>query len=266
MTRPALERLIDYAGLFPPAQLPLGEAVEEYEQARASATSWMLGRFIVPAARLDALREIRTGAEPRELSVIAAPGAFDAVAGVRREGWATIGSIEVPLGDASIADCARQLRKAGLADVPVYVELARGRLEMDELALRGLRAKVRCGGVDPAAYPSVGELAAFIVAAVTARVAFKATAGLHHPVRHFNREAGVTMHGFLNVLLASAAAGRVERAGVERILAEEDPAALVLRDEAELARARRERLISYGSCSFEEPVADLRALHILPAI
>jgi hypothetical protein len=262
--RAGLERLIDYAGLFPPAQLPIEAAVSGYEQARASGASWMLGRFIVRAGDLEPLRATLAG-KHRELSVIAAPEAFAAAAAARGEGWAAVGALEVPLGDATIDACARALEQHGLADLPVFVELRQGDIAMEELARHGLGAKLRCGGVDTSAYPSVEWVATFIDMAVRRGVPFKATAGLHHPVRHFNAEAGVTMHGFLNVLIASARAGAVDRAALENIIAEEDPSKLSLEDEPSLARARHERFLSYGSCSFDEPVDDLRALGLLPA-
>lgn len=261
--RAALERLIDYAGLFPPANLPIDAALTEYELASEGDASWMLSRFIVKAADLDALRDCLAGRRV-ELTVIAPPAMFETVARARRYGWATITSLEVPLGDAAIDQCVRAAQNAQLDDLPTYVELARGRLAMGELLGHGLFAKLRCGGVEPAAYPSVEEVAAFIEAAVEADVPFKATAGLHHPVRHFNEGAGVMMHGFLNILIAAANARDADRTTLESIVAQEDPAALAIADEALMRRART-RFVSYGSCSFAEPVADLRALGVLPA-
>jgi hypothetical protein len=125
----------------------------------------------------------------------------------------------------------------------------------------GAGAKIRCGGET---VPSVEEVAAFIVACHDAGVPFKATAGLHHPIRSGDR------HGFLNLL---AAAVFVD-GDVEAIVAEEDPAAFALNadrfevhgrraDAAAIAAARAERFIAYGSCSFDEPVEDLTALGIL---
>jgi hypothetical protein len=262
--RAALERLIDYAGLFPPANLPIVAALTEYEQASAGAASWMLSRFIAKAADLHELRD-RLGGRRITLTVVAAPAMFDVVARVRHDNWATIASLEVPVGDPiEIEATINAARRARLDDLPTYIELARGRLAMDDLAERGLWAKLRCGGVEPDAYPSVEEVAAFVAAAVDAGVPFKATAGLHHPVRHFNEGAGVMMHGFLNILIAAAMADKVDRRGLEAIIAQQDPTALSLGDEALMRRARA-RFISYGSCSFDEPVADLRALGVLPS-
>ena len=147
----------------------------------------------------------------------------------------------------------------GLAD-EVYVELAPDELdELPSLAAFGLRAKVRCGG---AAVPSVEELAGFVRACREHGVVFKATAGLHHAL-----PAGGE-HGLLN-LLAAAVFGDEEEA-----LAETDRDALRLdadtfrwrgraADAAEIARVRRELFASVGSCSFAEPVGELRALGVL---
>ncbi len=262
--RAALERLIDYAGLFPPAILPMDRALTEYAEAQEGAASWMLSRFIVKAADLDTLRARVAGRKRIELSVIATPELFEIVARARRDDWAAIASLEVPLDDEAIDTCARVVRATHLDDLPTYVELRRDRLAMDELARYGLGAKLRCGGTQASAFPSVQEVAAFIAAATAAGVPFKATAGLHHPVRHFNEGEGVMMHGFLNILIAAARATEIDRKSLEAILAQEDPAALALTDEA-LMRRGRARFVAYGSCSFEEPVADLRALGLLPA-
>jgi hypothetical protein len=122
-------------------------------------------------------------------------------------------------------------------------------------------AKIRCGGTT---LPSVEEVAAFVAACRDAGVPFKATAGLHHPIRSGDR------HGFLNLLAAAVFAD----GDLEAILAEEDPDAFTLdergfgvhdhrADADTIAGARAERFIAYGSCSFDEPVEDLIALHLL---
>ena len=146
---------------------------------------------------------------------------------------------------------------------------------MNSLARAELGGKLRCGGVTAEAFPSVDEVADFIVAARDANVAFKATAGLHHPVRHRDPASGFTMHGFLNLLAAAALAPRVDSQTLQRIVAEEDPNAFAFDDAsfswrneridiAELTRTRRDAFVAYGSCSFSEPVDDLSALGLLP--
>jgi hypothetical protein len=267
----ALHWLIDYAGLFPPAQLPMEGAVAEYDDlCCGSDDNWMLGRFIVPVRRLAELREAVVGRLPMAISVIASVDDIELVARDWWNVWGQIETLEIPLGTHSLEELQTAIERCGLGqlvnempydNLPTYVE---GTRDFASLARYGLGAKLRCGGVEPSAFPSVEEISAFIAAAVDAGVPFKATAGLHHPVRHFNEEAGVMMHGFLNILIGAAMADKVDRAGLEAIIAEQDPAALPLRDET-LMRCARERFVSYGSCSFDEPVADLRALGVLPS-
>ncbi len=143
-------------------------------------------------------------------------------------------------------------------------------------------AKIRCGGITADAIPPASRVAAFLVACAVAEVPFKATAGLHHP---FRAEQNLTyephppravMHGFVNVFLASALihCRAIDQAEAEALLAETDPAAFAFRESDigwrghalsldELALARDTFALSFGSCSFEEPIADLRALRLL---
>lgn len=72
-TRALLSEIVDYAGLFPPAQLPLEPALRNHVSYLAHADAWMLGRFVCPtsmfaeAARLvgrsnDAAKPVRVAA------------------------------------------------------------------------------------------------------------------------------------------------------------------------------------------------------------
>lgn len=282
----ALRGLVDYAGLFPPAQLDLQRATDEYRTARAGSHAWMLGRFIVPLAVLSGHAE---GLNDAPLSVIVEGDRGDAVAELRKEG-AQIELLEVPLSrdfnsvDAMI-DAVKKLRQTfdanGIADITTYVELPRDEC-WDSLLARalpafsdlGFRAKLRCGGVTTAAFPSVDEVAAFVSATSVAGIPFKATAGLHHPVRHIDSATGFPMHGFLNLLAAAALAPSVDLPTLRDVIAEEDALAFSLTDaglrwrehtadQQTLAAARRHRFVSYGSCSFSEPVEDLIAMGIL---
>ena len=215
-------RLIDHAPTFPPAQLPVAEAIEEDRRARASEESWVLARLAWPASKLADL-----GDEDRELTLIAdAPVAEDArVAAVE-----TRGLPQEPLG-------ARE----------VYVEGA----DLDEIAAKSFRAKVRCGGEH---VPSIDELAGFIRGCKERNLPFKATAGLHHAVCQNGA------HGFLNVLAATVFD--------EDALAEEDAEAFRVTDTEFLWRNRsappsRGLFVGFGSCSFFEPVDELKALGLL---
>ncbi|MBV9233156.1 MAG: hypothetical protein JO030_03870 [Candidatus Eremiobacteraeota bacterium] len=276
--RVALSRLIDYAGLFPPAQLPMRDARAEYAQARNGPLQWMLGRFIL---RASSLPDWDDGATP--LSLILDDPAIGAGA-LRRTG-ARVEVLELPAPtppyNSTLSQLRRRLSQEGLSQLPAYVEVARAQSPGEVHALlrmladAGIGAKLRCGGVTPDAFPSVDEVADFLIAANEASVAFKATAGLHHPVRRRDRTTGFMMHGFLNLLVAGALAGCVERETLREVLAEEEPAAFSFDESSlrwrhraisisELESLRRNRFISYGSCSFAEPVQDLTALGILP--
>ena len=142
----------------------------------------------------------------------------------------------------------------------------------------GAGAKLRCGGAQAQAFPSVRQVAGFVASCRDAGVRFKATAGLHHAIRHVQAGTGFHTHGFLNLLAAAvlAHARGLDAQALAAVLGEEDPAAFEVGADAiafrgeragpeEVARARSELFVGYGSCSFAEPVEDLRALGILPS-
>ncbi|HET6275556.1 MAG TPA: hypothetical protein VFE16_06440 [Candidatus Cybelea sp.] len=273
--RAAFGSLIDYAGLFPPAALSLAEAETEYAEARRGSHAWMLGRFIIPASTLAALPEIFDA--PFSAIVEADLASLEQVIELRERG-VRIEALEIPLRESFAS-----LQEYSLA-LPAFVEISRthgwGRRlpqALEELARLGLAAKLRCGGVTADAFPSVDEVGEFIAAAATARIPFKATAGLHHPVRRLDETSGFTMHGFLNILAAAALAPRLPRKTLLSVIAEEDPQAFVFDEDsfawrservvtAELEGTRRNAFVSYGSCSFAEPVDDLTALGLLPLV
>ncbi|HLY02648.1 MAG TPA: hypothetical protein VKR56_09130 [Candidatus Cybelea sp.] len=283
----AFSKLIDYAGLFPPAALSLDRAQAEYQEARRGPDAWMLGRFIIPAKLLTESAAKLAG----PFSVIV-DGSREALArlGASYESGTQIEVLEVPLeprlSGNEVPGAIERLREAatgaGFADLPIFAETPRSdqpsdvRSWMACLAAHKLGAKLRCGGVTADAFPTIDEVAEFIAAAIAANVPFKATAGLHHPVRHYNAQSGFTMHGFLNLLAAAAFASRVDLETLRRIVAEEDAGAFRFDanafawreqqiDATELAASRTTRFVAYGSCSFAEPIEDLTALGILSA-
>lgn len=283
--RAAFSALIDYAGLFPPAGLNMADAVAEYAAARGGAHAWMLGRFIVPSSRLRELLDALPAAEPAfPLSVICDRG-FSAplLAGIRaKETRVRIEALEIPAEPQSIDARADALCAARLGDLPAYVEWPRGEAWMQDLdsVMRqlhdsGLGAKLRCGGVTQEHFPQAEDIAAFIASAAASNVPYKATAGLHHPIRHFNAESGLLMHGFMNVLFASVLACQgASKEELTAYLLREDAASVRFDDDcfqwgdrrvdcAAIQSARLQAFVSYGSCSFDEPVEDLQALGVL---
>jgi len=279
-------------------------ALSEYATGIARPPAWMLGRFIVPASRVGELSAVHGGDATLALSVILdapndALGWFEATrlrlaatqAALGADARLRLAALEVPLPalrtlrdtyDGAIGQYAALASATGVRDVPAYLEPfrdARWRdalpATMTVLGRHRLGAKVRCGGATAEAFPTPEELAAFIRAAVAAGVPFKATAGLHHPVRRRDPETGFPMHGFLNIIAASLAA-REDDPGmaIEAALGEEDARAFRFDaesfawrdrhyDAAAIAAMRAAAFVGYGSCSIDEPVADLTAMGLL---
>jgi hypothetical protein len=298
VVRAAFAQLIDYAGLFPPAKMDMAPSLAEYNAARRGAFAWMLGRFIVPASRIAELLATPADGYPVALSVIVDAGndprtwlggvqsALAYLAELQSsEARVRVEALEIALPqlatqretyDATIGQFAAARRQAGLDEVPAFLELPRDARWRGELggalfaiARHRLGAKLRCGGLVPEAFPSAEEVAAFITAAVgEQRVPMKATAGLHHPIRHLDEAIGVMMHGFLNVMAAAAfARAGADTAEVQRIVESQDPKQLAPGAKGlsaeELRETREQSFIAYGSCSFSEPIEDLQELGIL---
>jgi hypothetical protein len=236
-TSALLAGLIDHAPTFPPARLPTEEALAEDRRARASAESWLLGRLVWPSSRLAELSSY--DAVPLSLVLDGPVPVATRVEAVETR-WP-----ELPAFDGEV-----------FVELPLDDELEQN---VERLKAAGAFAKVRCGGERT---PTSAELARFVRICSDAGLPFKASAGLHHAVR--SGEA----HGFLNLLAAALDPERAEDA-----LDEEDPAAFTVGADGfawtggeagttALARMRRERFRSFGSCSFDEPVDELRALAI----
>jgi hypothetical protein len=284
-----LDSIIDYAGLFPPAQLGMGAAVARYAAHRRSAEGWMLARFVVPATRLGefgaAAAELVSEPAPAGPWRLAALLGADVAADAARVTAFNTAHLQRALVDtvelkAGTVEEIERVSGAVPRDLTAFVELPLtadlGSL-LRTLRACGARAKVRTGGVVPGAIPATADLAAFLVACAAARVPFKATAGLHHAVRgrrsltYAADAPHGTMHGFLNVFAAATLAwDGADAAEVEAVLCEQRTDAFRWRDDGlavgdrlleaeELARARAEFAMSFGSCSFDEPVADLQA-------
>ncbi len=291
--RTLLSGAIDYAGLFPPAGLPMSEAVINYATYRSSNYNWMLGRFIVMAARLDEFYENasefipKDGANPWRVSVVAGEDIVETMHLIKnfnaRNGPGVVcDTVEVKATSQGKIDNTIVSLPTG---VTAYFEL-----EPDEslpdlvatLALKGQRAKIRTGGVTPDAFPTSQQIIRFVRTCLAANVPFKATAGLHHPIRCFKpltyKKDSVkgTMHGFLNLFMMTGFAREGYKISVLEDLMEDefgevfhfDEHAATWRDNFSLNThhiqiLRKLGVQSFGSCSFDEPVADLQKLGIL---
>lgn len=306
-----LKDVIDYAGLFPPARLPLADAFTNYLRYQQGSDAWMLSRFVIRAEQLPDLTALCHRTEVASgigLSVLVG-GQDEQPHSVLRKAVASIQSAEADTAGALRGDmietslALRTDSYAGdvvgafgdvLADVnrstdPVFFEApwtsdTTSRLRDIAVAVQSANndganfgLKIRAGGLSAELFPSPSDTARFIRTCLEYEIPFKATAGLHHPIRHYRPEMDVMMHGFLNVM-AAAILGKVHDLGEDelRLIIEDTSAESFQISEDGLAwkhlaatshqvDAARSFFISFGSCSFDEPRDDLRELGWLPA-
>jgi hypothetical protein len=286
--------LVDYAGLFPPAQLDMSTCVANYAGYRRGSAAALLGRFVLPAARVEefitaarfhvAERALGLHAldQPWELSLLVAqPTELQAARASLQAAFGlavVVASVELPPLDALAIE---PLVAALPRDLEAYVEVPLGPDQDERLALvaqSGAYAKVRTGGVSVDAFPRATDLAAFLGACAARRLPFKATAGLHHacrgayPLTYERGSASAPMYGFLNLFVATAEAqAGADLTTLEAVLLDPRPQARVSAagvmlangrqlSAAELRLVRSGGLRSFGSCSFNEPVGELCAL------
>jgi len=300
--------LIDYAGLFPPAKLPMAPAVEEYNRCKVGEHEFMLGRFICPVSRLGEfstaaaalmpgtyatsgysrpaditegwrVSAIMDGELPKDLDAI---DAFNAKHATQEHGLCAVDMVELKVTDVNAIDEVLDELPEDLFPFFEFPVTTDCRGFVAALAGNSAAAKIRTGGIVGNAFPTVGEVAAFLHACAAAQVPFKATAGLHHPVRaHYpltyeKDSPTCMMYGFLNLFMAAAVC-KVKRPDPEvtrAILEDDEWRHFKFSDQVlgwkehlltvtELAVARESFALSFGSCSFEDPVAGLKKMGVL---
>lgn len=290
-----LSASVDYAGLFPPAKLGMWEAMVNYTQDQKTPYSWLLGRFVLPASRLTELAALlpkfslaESQIMERSLSAIVSGNLQLEIEQVR---WRSmrlhndniaIKALEFPpLPPTEINRLLPHLPTG----VDAFFEIPlNGDLETYLAALQGTGAfaKVRTGGITTNAFPSPTQLGQFIFACAKAHVPFKATAGLHHPLPGSYRvtyepdSPFTVMHGFLNVAISAALVywQKVTLEEVLKVLQEPVIDSFQFRMDgiswsdrhlslAEIEAARQNFFLSFGSCSFREPIDDLKDLRLL---
>ncbi|GAA5072878.1 hypothetical protein HNP84_009310 [Thermocatellispora tengchongensis] len=275
MTTALLADLVDDAGLFPPTSLPMRDALARHLADADAGSPVLTHRFLCPTSRLDDLRRHLPDRPLRLGLIVDGPGEPDltGLPGV------TVDTVEVRLPSGPVPPQRNHpdapAEPEGLASAsarrlaPWLPEGARLFVEVTPDALPmwtepGVGLKVRCGGLEPKAFPSAHLLGHFIRYCARHGVPFKATAGLHHAVRHPDPSFGVYRHGFLNLLLATCAA--VEDRDPVPVLELGDPAQLVrLARAVSPPEARRARalFVCYGSCNTAAPLDDLAELGLI---
>jgi hypothetical protein len=284
--RALLANIVDYAGLFPPASLEMSAALRNYLAYRGEAASWMLGRFIVPVARLGELRselELHTLGEAIAMSAIAGVDVDRDIEAARAFNRVNAGLARVEAIEARFTapDAIERVGRSARGEFDFFAEVP---IDPDpqsliaSIARTGVAAKIRTGGTTADAFPSAPQVVRFIRRCLEERVRFKATAGLHHPLRaeyaltyELSAPKGV-MFGYLNVFIAAALMRNgLSDADAERLLNERDHRRFQIAPDAirwqghslsenDLREARRGFAVSFGSCSFREPVDELHAI------
>ncbi len=292
----AFAALIDYAGLFPPASRSVHDAFVSYRRIRSGTLAWVGGRFLCRASQLPELAAVATatltpGESPWEISAI-----FDLPAGesaahavdfqAEMDPVMRIAAVEAKLTDPTAAalDSLLDVMLPVGTDVVPFVEVdrsgsIRAQVGLIADALSSRRrvggAKLRCGGDAADLFPTSAEVAEFIMAATDHGLPFKATAGLHRPIRHFDEDLGIERHGFVNILIAAViAATGSDITTIEAIITDTDPNGFSLSAAfaswrghevpgSALRRMRQTGFVAYGSCDFDEPTEALEHLGFL---
>jgi hypothetical protein len=319
--RAFLHDIVDYAGLFPPSDLPLQEALENYAEYRREPESWILSRFVLPVRRLPDLtphQHLFKHGDPFLFSVLGTGGrtpdafldafrrdldvidTFDDHHAGRTQVQVMEGLLPPSLLESADADVAaffdrvdRALVTTGTAQLDLFFEIP-----LDEETLAHLPPlcaaiaefnsrqpvpprceiglKIRCGGRTPEDIPPARSIARVICACRDAGISFKATAGLHHPVRHYDDSMEKDRHGFFNLFGAAVLAQELH-------LSETDVQAILLDDVEDnfqflkeefgwrdlrahvdgVEHTRDSLATTFGSCSFTDPIHDLRDLDLI---
>jgi hypothetical protein len=300
--RALLDRSIDYAGLFPPANLELAPALENYAGYVRLPDAWMLSTFVLPVAEFDAAARSLSRFDAQYPLRISALGprtdnaeAFlqslcataDLIAAFSKTcgPLASIDQLEMALPAELDAELLQRMRSVfahlklnAFWEAPPKMAARAMELIAKSNATSPARKfafKLRTGGVTAEAFPSSAQIATTLVAAAKNSVPIKFTAGLHHPVRRFHESVQTKMHGFLNVLGAGVLAAEHDWTEEQtvRMLDDESPASFSFTEEFfawrewKISTGRiselRKLVTSLGSCSFDEPRDDLRALKLL---
>ena len=288
--------IVDYAGLFPPAQLPLEQVVENYEEYLSGDFGWMLSRLVLPIGKLPEFERQSPFVQSEHRWKISAlippvsdPGfeaAIQSLNGFNERyspnNKAVIDNIEIKAPTIELVNKTAGSIPEGIA---AFLEIPHAEYPTDHIKAiaaadqRNLFAKIRTGGVTEDLIPSATQVASFIVACAEHEVGMKATAGLHHPIRGSYRltyaddpDCG-TMFGFLNVFLAGcfAYAGHQNKEFIANVLSESDTSAFAVTEDGiqyqshkisaqRIKEIRDTKLTTFGSCSFTEPTTELQQL------
>ena len=297
-----LTQSIDYAGIFPPCSLALEPALQNQANYVRDPDAWMLNTFVLPVEKFDAAvgnLSLFDREHPARISALGMKTANrDEFLGALKIATAKIRSFSAEHADlVSIRQLEMSLPPdvdSGLLpkigsilnglDLQAFWETPVNSAE-EAIALvaehnsttdaRQIGYKLRTGGVTADAFPTSQQIGRALITAAKRRVPIKFTAGLHHPIRQFRDEVKTKMHGFFNVFGAAVLAAEYQwdEQQTSEMLEDENGASFSFSDDffawrewkiaTDQIKTRRKLVTSFGSCSFDEPREDLRALNLL---
>ncbi|HCP92163.1 MAG TPA: hypothetical protein DIT76_09000 [Spartobacteria bacterium] len=260
----------------------------------------MLNAFVLPLGQFDAAKKILSDFDPQHPLRVSALGPKTEDAARFREMFTktsdtirslsaynvdliSVNQLEMFLPDDVDLALLKEARSI-IGSLPAFWEAPADRAEQTIALLAEHNSnadaptfgyKLRTGGVTADAFPTSGEIAKALVAPATHQVPIKFTAGLHHSLRQYRDEVQTKMYGFLNVLGAAvlAAEHKWDEKQTSAMLDDEDAKSFSFDDEffawrewkidIKRLKDRRRFVTSFGSCSFDEPREDLRALKLL---
>lgn len=317
-----MNRIIDYAGMFPPANLELQPAFKNYLEYIDSEDEWMMGKFICSMKSFTSFAD-------KESDVFSMIKDYDSVRCVsfsllltggktakeflksleadlklvkeftENDNNTEVNSFEVKLPDelfdkhntnglkTFLNDSYDMLNGFDMQESMIFFEplindnfefvfekLAHNSAEIENKGRFGF--KLRTGGITPELFPSTEQVSFALKTCKENNVMFKATAGLHHPLRHYNDSVLTKMHGFLNVFGAGVLAysNQLSLKEINDIVKDERAESFMFTDgefrwndipanSNSITNARNEFVKSFGSCSFDEPKDDLKQLNLL---
>ncbi len=297
-----LTQSIDYAGIFPPCSLALEPALQNQANYVRDPDAWMLGTFVLAMGKFDAAAGNLSLFDREHPLLISALGAKTVNAGefidtlkiaaekirsfsAEHVDLVSARQLEMPLPQdvdlgllGKMGSILKSLKLQAFWETPVDSAEEAIALLAEHNSTTGAAQfgyKLRTGGVTAEAFPASQQIARALVASAKQRVPIKFTAGLHHPIRQFRDEVKTKMHGFVNVLGAAvlAAEHQWDEQQTSKMLEDENGASFSFSDDSfawrewkivtEQIKARRKLVTSFGSCSFDEPREDLRALNLL---
>jgi hypothetical protein len=281
-----LHNLFDYAGMFPPAQRSFSEALSESASlAKSLKRPWLVASDLV--LDIDHLRkltpEVLSAAgftRPVSVCALATESVEDTTAALQQTTHIRIASIEVKVTPETLpkllkhyTPLATSLGALLAVEPDLSTEAWRDSLDAIVALIRDHRTtvalKCRCSGptrIGPE------RLAATIVAAADAQLAYKVTGGLHHPI--VEAQVHPFPMGFLNVVAAVSIRRALGESAPESLLSKllcnhsiqpfSSPEALSFEGLSlsyqEVRETRAVAHFSIGSCSLHEPDQDLSRL------